>query len=139
MIQTVIGKKGSGKTKRLIDLANDALKSERGNIIFIDDDDSYIYDLRHEIRFVNCGKQKIKGADMLYGMLCGILSIDFDITLIIIDPMMHIIENDVSQLKEVFERLEKLSSASAVNFLIAISGDAEAMPDFVKQCAIETE
>ena len=49
MIQVILGDKGSGKTKRLIDLANDALKQEHGNIIFVDDDKRYMYDLRHEI------------------------------------------------------------------------------------------
>ena len=53
MIRVILGDKGSGKTKRLIDMTNDALKTEHGNIIFIDDDKRYMYDLRHEIRFVD--------------------------------------------------------------------------------------
>ena len=56
MIRVILGDKGSGKTKRLIDLTNDALKSEHGNIIFIDDDKRYMYDLRHEIRFVDASE-----------------------------------------------------------------------------------
>ena len=56
MIQIIPGNKGSGKTKRLIDITNDALKVEHGIIVFIDDDKRYMYDLRHEIRFVDAGE-----------------------------------------------------------------------------------
>ena len=63
MIQVIAGNKGSGKTKRLIDIANDALKSEHGLVVFVDDDKRYMYDLRHEIRFVDAGEyQGVRGA-----------------------------------------------------------------------------
>ena len=55
MIQVIHGKKGSGKTKRILDQANDAIKEHKGDVIFIDDDNRYMYDLRHEVRFVNAG------------------------------------------------------------------------------------
>ena len=58
MIKVILGDKGSGKTKRLIDLTNDALKTEHGNIIFVDDDKRYMYDLRHEIRFVDASEYR---------------------------------------------------------------------------------
>ena len=56
LIQIILGDKGSGKTKRLIDLVNESLKNEHGDIIFIDDDKRYMYDLRHEIRFVDASE-----------------------------------------------------------------------------------
>ena len=59
MIRVILGDKGSGKTKRLIDITNDALKSEHGNILFIDDDKRYMYDLRHEIRFVDASEYPV--------------------------------------------------------------------------------
>ena len=59
MIRVILGDKGSGKTKRLIDMTNDALKTEHGNIIFIDDDKRYMYDLRHEIRFVDASEYPV--------------------------------------------------------------------------------
>ena len=61
MIRVILGDKGSGKTKRLIDMTNDALKTEHGNIIFIDDDKRYMYDLRHEIRFVDASGHALGG------------------------------------------------------------------------------
>ena len=59
MIQVILGSKGSGKTKRLIDITNDALKVEHGNVVFIDDDKRYMYDLRHEIRFVDASEYPV--------------------------------------------------------------------------------
>ena len=56
MIQVIHGKKGSGKTKRILDQANEAIKEHKGDVIFIDDDNRYMYDLRHEVRFVNASE-----------------------------------------------------------------------------------
>ena len=67
MIQVIYGKKGSGKTKRLLDMANDALKVEHGDIVFVDDDKRYMYDLRHEIRFVDASEYSVNSADMFLG------------------------------------------------------------------------
>ena len=77
MIKVILGDKGSGKTKRLIDMTNDALKEERGNIIFIDDDKRYMYDLRHEIRFVDASEYPVghkSTASEMLGFICGMLS-----------------------------------------------------------------
>jgi len=136
MIQTVVGKVGSGKTRRLIDLANEAIKVETGNIVFIDDNTRYMYDLRHEIRFVNSSDYQIQGADMLHGLLCGMLAVNYDTTRIFIDPFIHIVGGDFDQLDGIFERLERLSEDGKCDFVIAISGDEEAMPECVTRRAI---
>ena len=77
MIQIILGNKGSGKTKRLIDLVNESLKSEHGDIIFIDDDKRHMYDLRHEIRFVDASEYPVGHkctANEMLGFICGMLS-----------------------------------------------------------------
>ena len=74
MVQVIYGKKGSGKTKRLIDLANEAVKEEQGDVLFIDDDNRYIFDLRHEIRFINAGDYGVRSAQMFGGFICGLLA-----------------------------------------------------------------
>ena len=78
MIQVILGDKGSGKTKRLIDLTNEALKQEHGNIIFIDDDKRYMYDLRHEIRFVDASEYPAAyncAAHEFLAFLCGMIAL----------------------------------------------------------------
>ena len=102
MIQVIYGKKGSGKTKRLLDMANDALKVEHGDIVFVDDDKRYMYDLRHEIRFVDASEYSVKSADMFLGFLSGMLSQNFDVTAIFIDAFMKMVNADVSTLGDFF-------------------------------------
>ena len=136
MIQVILGNKGSGKTKRLIDHANDALKVESGNIMFIDDDSRYMYDLRHEIRFVDASEYKIHSADMFFGFIAGMLSANFDITLIVVDAFMKLVDCASSELESLFKRLDALSKAREVDFLIAVSGDPKDMPEFITQYAI---
>ena len=136
MIQVIMGKKGSGKTKRLIDQANDALKVEHGSVVFIDDDTRYMYDLRHEIRFVDASDYKIASADMFYGFVSGMLSMNFDISVICVDAFVKIVNADMKTMEPFFARLEELSKARNVNFVISISGDPAELPEFITRYAI---
>jgi hypothetical protein len=85
LIQVIAGKKGSGKTKRIIDIANLATKDSRHDIVFIDDDNRYMFDLRHEVRFINASEYDLANDQMFMGLLCGVVAQNFDIGLICID------------------------------------------------------
>ncbi|MEF9895955.1 MAG: hypothetical protein RR452_06265 [Clostridia bacterium] len=140
MIQVVLGKKGSGKTKRLIDLANDALKSEHGVIVFVDDDARYMYDLRHEVRFVNAGEFALgehRSADWFYGLLGGMLAANFDISLVFVDAFAKLINNtDWNELEDLFRRLEALSAQHKADLVLSVSGDPETLPEFITRYAV---
>ena len=136
MIQVILGDKGSGKTKRLIDLANDALKQEHGNIIFVDDDKRYMYDLRHEIRFVDASEYPSVykcDAHELLGFLCGMLSADFDLSLIAVDAFKKLVRTDLDtdEMRDFFAQLENLSEKHHCNFVLSISSAAEGVPEFI--------
>jgi len=141
MIQVILGDKGSGKTKRLIDLTNEALKSEHGNIIFIDDDKRYMYDLRHEIRFVDASEypagHKCRAKEFL-GFLCGMLSADFDLSLIAVDAFKKLVktELDSEEMAEFFQQLEALSAGHHCNFVISIGVSADDVPEFIRKYAM---
>ena len=97
MIQAIVGRKGSGKTKRLLDMANEALKVEHGHIVFVDDDKRYMYDLRHEIRFVDASEympKEHRSPDALIALLGGMLAADYDITLICVDAFHRLANAD---------------------------------------------
>lgn len=140
MIQVILGKKGSGKTKRLIDLANEALKVEHGVILFVDDDARYMYDLRHEIRFVNAGEFALgehRSADWFYGLLAGMLAVNFDITLVFVDAFAKLINNtDWNRTEDLFKRLESLCTEHNVNLVLSVSGDPAALPEFITRYAV---
>ncbi len=133
MIQVIHGKKGSGKTKRILDMANDALKEQKGDVVFIDDDKRYIYDLRHEVRFVNAGEYAIENPDMFFGFLCGIVTQNFDVSHIFIDAFLKLVKVDINQTEKFFKRLAELSDRHNLQFILSVSGDEKDMPAYVQK------
>ena len=141
MIQIILGDKGSGKTKRLIDLVNESLKNEHGDIIFIDDDKRYMYDLRHEIRFVDASEYPVGPkctANEMLSFMCGMLSANFDISLIAMDAFVKLVRTplDAPEMENFFKKLEGLSEAHHCNFLISVSAPANTVPEFVQKYVI---
>ena len=133
MIRVILGSKGSGKTKRLLDLANDALKSAHGNIIFIDDDKRYMYDLRHEIRFVDASEYSAAykcTAHEFLAFVSGMLSADFDLSLIVVDAFKKLVKTplDDIEMERFFEKLEIVSNAHNCSFVLSISSPEEEVP-----------
>jgi hypothetical protein len=133
MISVIYGRKGSGKSKKLVDMANHEVSGVKGDIVYIDDDSRCIYDLKHEIRFVNCCDYGIANADMLYGFIVGMMAQDYDITSIYIDGIKKILEKGISDLKWFFEELNKITTEYNIHVHMVISGDEEQLPDFMKQ------
>jgi len=141
LIQIILGDKGSGKTKRLIDIVNESLKNEHGDIIFIDDDKRYMYDLRHEIRFVDASEYPVGHkctANEMLGFMCGMLSANFDISLIAMDAFVKLVRTPLNdpEMEVFFKNLEKLSQEHNCKFLISVSAPADTVPEFIQKYAI---
>jgi len=141
MIRVILGDKGSGKTKRLIDMTNEALKSEHGNIIFIDDDKRYMYDLRHEIRFVDASEYPVAykcNASEFLAFVCGMLSADFDLSLIAVDAFKKLVKTELNseEMRDFFEQLEKLSASHKCAFVLSVSGASEEIPEYISKYAM---
>ena len=136
MIQVIAGKKGSGKTKRILDMANLATKDSKHDIVFIDDDNRYMFDLRHEVRFINASEYDLLSDHMFMGLLCGIVAQNFDVGLICIDAFKKLIKSELDSTEWFFQRLEKLSEKHNVNFVISISADVEELPEYIKKHVI---
>ena len=136
MIQVIAGKKGSGKTKRIIDMANTASQESKHDIVFIDDDNRYMFDLRHEVRFINASEYDIANDQMFMGMLCGIVAQNFDLGLICIDAFKKLIKNELNTTEWFFQRLEAISQKHDVNFALSISADEDELPEFIKKYVI---
>ena len=141
MIKVILGDKGSGKTKRLIDLTNDALKTEHGNIIFVDDDKRYMYDLRHEIRFVDASEYpeayKCTAHEFL-AFLCGMLSADFDLCMIAVDAFKKLVKTplDDIEMEKFFENLNAVSDAHHCRFVLSISSPEDEVPEYIRKYAL---
>ena len=136
MIQVIAGKKGSGKTKRIIDMANKATQDSKHDIVFIDDDNRYMFDLRHEVRFINAGEYNLLSDQMFMGFLAGAVAQNFDVGLILIDAFKKLIKCELDTTQWLFDRLEALSEKHSVDFILSISEDPELLPDFIKKYVI---
>lgn len=137
MIRIIHGKKGSGKTKRILDMANEAIKTNKGSVIFIDDDKRYMFDLRHEVRFIDAGEYGSDSPEMFFGFLCGLLAQNYDISMIFIDAFMKLVKTDILNTEVFFKRLSDLGQRHNVEFVLSVSVDDSIAPDFIRQYFVE--
>ncbi len=136
MIQVIAGNKGSGKTKRLIDLTNATAREAVHDVIFLDDDNRYMYDVDHKVRFINAADYHVSNTDMFIGFLCGILSSNYDVGTVFIDAFLKLCHNDLAHTEPVVRVLAGLGASHNVDFVLSVSADPEELPDFLKQYLI---
>ncbi len=136
MVQLIYGPKGSGKTKRLISMANAELEATTGDVVFVDDDKRYMYDVKRQVRFVDVTEYNVNNEERLFGFICGILSQNFDITAIYIDAFMHMIGKKPCEIEELFCNLKDIADKREIKLVINISGKTEETPDFLKDYII---
>lgn len=139
MIRLVAGDTGEGKTKELIRMANATLKITKGHIVYIDLDSSHMYDLRHEIRYVNISDYPIDTYQEFYGFMCGVLSEDSDISEIYVDGLMkqaHIGTIDDSNL--LVSKLKAVSDKFGVRFVFSVNCNESDLPDFLKEYMVKS-
>jgi hypothetical protein len=125
MVTLIAGKKGSGKTKDIVNKANDELQASKGNTIFIDDDNRAMYDLHHDIRFINLSEFPISSAAEFFGFVCGLISNNYDIEKIFIDGIMNTVKMNEEELTTWFIKAEDISSAFNIDFVITLNYESE--------------
>ena len=136
MIQVIAGKKGSGKTKRLIDLTNTTARDAEHDVIFLDDDNRYMFDVDRRARFINAEDYHIHNADMFIGFLCGMLSSNFDIGTVFIDAFLNLCHTKLEDTEEVVKTLAELGTKHNVDFVLSLSADPEELPEHLRQYMI---
>ena len=137
MVQLLIGHKGSGKTNKMIQLANEDIKTCDGSIIFINKNHRLMYDLKYRIRVV-CMEdfEHITNIDEYIGFIYGIISQDHDIELIFIDSILKHADVKLEDLEEFLGRLAAISEIYGPDFVVSISADAEEIGSYVNKYEI---
>ena len=137
MITLIVGKKGSGKTKKLIQLANDAVKASSGNVVCIEKGAKLTYDIDHKARLVDIEQYNISGFDALFGFLSGICAGNYDVTDIFVDSTLKITGDDMNQLADFVQSLNRLAQFSETKIILSISADVQDIPESINDIAQE--
>ena len=126
MVKLVIGHKGTGKTKKMIDMANSSLDHVNGSVVFINKNHRLMYDLKYRIRVI-CMEdfEQITNVDEYIGFILGIISQDQDIDKIFIDSILKHADVRISNLDEFFERLSQISDTFGPEFIVSVSADKD--------------
>lgn len=136
MIKILAGKMGSGKTKRMIQLANDAVTTAKGNVFFIDDDNRNIYELDSKIRFINLEDFAIDNTELLYGFICGLINCDYDMEHLYIDGLDYLSSLENELLDKFIHRLELLGKDNNVEIILCFNRKDGEITESVKRLLI---
>jgi hypothetical protein len=133
MVNLIVGHKGTGKTKTMIDLANSRAESSDGHVVFINKNQRLMYDLIHEIRVV-CMEDydEITNSDEYVGFLYGIISSDHDIDAIFIDSILKHADVSTEDIPEFLARLKVISDQHDIDFIVSLSADFDELSSDVK-------
>ena len=130
MVRLIMGGKGSGKTKQLIELINNAAKDEPGNVVCIEADRNMTYDIHYHIRLIDAQEYKLDNYDLMRGFISGLYSGNYDITHVFIDNLCKIVNHDVDKETEEFLNwLDAFGEKNNLKFTATISADASVATD----------
>ena len=132
MIQLIVGKKGKGKTKQLLDKVNREVKEISGNIVYLDKSTKHMYELNNKVRLIDVSQFMVESSSEFIGFVSGILSQDHDLQQMYFDSFLKIACLDTSDFAATVNKLEKLSETYEVDFILSISMDESQIPADLK-------
>ena len=136
MVQIIAGNKGKGKTKHLLDMANNSIKKAEGSIVYLDKSSKHMYELNNRIRLINVNEFPIGNSQGVVGFISGIISQDHDIEIMFLDSFLKLACLEGEDISETITSLEKLSAKYNVNFVLSISMDSHEMPEAIQKDVI---
>lgn len=133
MLKLLIGKKGTGKTKVLIDSVNETASKANGNVVFISNDTGRnMYDIKSKVRMADTSEFSIDSWKEFLGFICGIISSNFDITNIYVDGVLKIVNNTLDGFEEFLSDVNEVSKKFNIDVMISVSMDADTAPEYIK-------
>ena len=132
MVQLIVGKKGKGKTKQLLDKVNSEVKDISGSIVYLDKSTKHMYELNNKVRLIDVSRYMIENADEFLGFVCGIISQDHDLEQMYFDSFLKIAVLEGKDISAVIEKLDKMSDFFQVDFILSVSMDESEVPEAVK-------
>ena len=136
MVQIIAGRKGKGKTKYLLDMANTAIKESKGSIVYLDKSSKHMYELNNKIRLINVAEFPVHSPEGFIGFLCGIISQDHDLEVMYLDSFLKLSSLEGEDISQTLSELEQLSVKYHVNFVLSVSLDGEELPASAKDMVL---
>ncbi|MCI6004694.1 twitching motility protein PilT [Blautia sp. HCP3S3_G3] len=128
MVELIVGKKGKGKTKVLLDRVNGAIKDANGSIVYLDKSTKHMYELNNKVRLIDVSGYPLKNSDEFIGFICGIISQDHDLEQIYLDSFLKIAKLEDQDVTGTLEQLDAIGTKFGVSIVISISLDKEEIP-----------
>ena len=138
MIQLIVAEKGQGKTKFLLEKVSEAESKAKGNVVFIDNDLSHMFEIKNTVRFVNVSDYSINNAEEFYGFISGIMSADHDLEHIFIDKLLIISSlSSPADAVELIHKLDNISSKCDVSLTISFTGKKSDLPEDLQKAVLD--
>jgi hypothetical protein len=136
MIQLIVGNKGKGKTKHLLDKVNTEIKDAEGNVVYLDKSRKHMFELNNKIRLIDVPDYLVSNSDEFIGFICGIISQDHDLQAMYLDSFLQIACLKDKEIGATLDKLETVSAKFNVNFVLSISVDESELPENLKSKVI---
>ena len=136
MVQLIIGEKGKGKTKYLLDKVNSEIQNVSGNIVYLDKSTKHMYELNNKIRLIDVSSYLVSSADEFAGFICGILSQDHDLQQVYIDSFLKIACVEENETEAILNKLSQIGEKFGVDFIISATVTEEQLSDTYKDKVI---
>ena len=133
MVQIIAGKKGKGKTKHLLAMANTAMNEAHGTVVYLDKNSKHMFELNRNIRLINVSEYPVNSTEAFLGFLCGILSQDHDLETVFLDSFLTITAVETQEaLAEAVKDIDIISEKFGVRMVLSISMDSDQLPDAIR-------
>jgi len=132
MVQLIVGEKGKGKTKQLLDKVNSEIKTIPGSIVYLDKSTKHMYELNNKVRLIDVSQYLIENNDQFLGFICGIISQDHDLQQMYFDSFLKIAALEGKDIRPSIDKLEKISESFKVDFILSIGIDEKELPEELK-------
>ena len=136
MVELLIGKKGTGKTKVLIENVNNAASVANGNVVFVSNNTSEnMYDIKSAVRMYDTSEFNIDSWEEFLGFICGVIAGNFDITNIFVDGTLKIVNHSMDGFEDFLASIEELGKKFNISFVLSVSIDKDEAPEYIKKYA----
>ena len=136
MIQLIVGNKGKGKTKQLLDKVNADVLTANGNIVYIDKSTKHMFELNNKVRLIDISEFPVENYDQFIGFLLGIVSQDHDLEQVYFDGFLELAKVSENEVENVLSKFVKIADKYNINLVMSISIDEKDIPESLKSAII---